>query len=100
MSLLLKGEASRHVGDTKMNERSSRSHSIFRLIIESRQKAEILPGNLDRNSLCGPVLESNLTFVDLAGSEKPKLTGAEGVRLKKEVILTLVCLPSLELSLN
>ena len=28
--------ASRHVGTTNMNERSSRSHAIFSLIIESR----------------------------------------------------------------
>ena len=30
-ALMRKGEESRHTGKTKMNERSSRSHTIFRL---------------------------------------------------------------------
>ena len=30
-ALMKKGEESRHTGKTKMNERSSRSHTIFRL---------------------------------------------------------------------
>ena len=29
-ALMKKGEESRHTGKTKMNERSSRSHTIFR----------------------------------------------------------------------
>lgn len=41
-------------------------------------------GVADCSSLSSfPVLESTITFVDLAGSEKPKVTGAEGVRLKE-----------------
>ncbi|KAI3505372.1 hypothetical protein L1887_27484 [Cichorium endivia] len=34
------GEAHRHIGETNMNLHSSRSHTIFRMIIESRDKAE------------------------------------------------------------
>ena len=30
--------ANRHVGATNMNEKSSRSHSIFRVIIESKER--------------------------------------------------------------
>ena len=30
--------AKRHVGATQMNEKSSRSHSIFRVIIESKER--------------------------------------------------------------
>lgn len=33
-----KGQELRHVGGTNMNERSSRSHSIFRMVIESRER--------------------------------------------------------------
>ena len=29
--------ANRHIGSTNMNEQSSRSHTIFRVIIESRE---------------------------------------------------------------
>ncbi|KAL4567432.1 hypothetical protein LXL04_023016 [Taraxacum kok-saghyz] len=34
------GEAHRHIGETNMNLHSSRSHTIFRMIIESRDKVE------------------------------------------------------------
>ncbi|KAJ1763900.1 hypothetical protein LPJ69_002178, partial [Coemansia sp. RSA 1752] len=38
--LLQKGDRNRHVAGTNMNERSSRSHTIFRIVIESREKVE------------------------------------------------------------
>jgi len=37
LELMQQGEAHRHVGRTNMNEFSSRSHTIFRMIIESRE---------------------------------------------------------------
>uniref|UniRef100_A0A8C7ELF2 Centromere-associated protein E n=1 Tax=Neovison vison TaxID=452646 RepID=A0A8C7ELF2_NEOVI len=42
---ITKGEKNRHYGITKMNQRSSRSHTIFRMILESREKGE--PSNCD-----------------------------------------------------
>ncbi|XP_066241622.1 centromere-associated protein E isoform X1 [Saccopteryx leptura] len=71
-----KGEKNRHYGITKMNQRSSRSHTIFRMILESREKGE--PSNCE-----GAVKVSHLNLVDLAGSERAAQTGAEGVRLKE-----------------
>uniref|UniRef100_A0A7N4NRE8 Centromere-associated protein E n=1 Tax=Sarcophilus harrisii TaxID=9305 RepID=A0A7N4NRE8_SARHA len=71
-----KGERNRHYGKTKMNQRSSRSHTIFRMILESREKGD--PSNCD-----GAVMVSHLNLVDLAGSERASQTGAEGVRLKE-----------------
>uniref|UniRef100_A0A8C9MDJ1 Centromere-associated protein E n=1 Tax=Panthera tigris altaica TaxID=74533 RepID=A0A8C9MDJ1_PANTA len=73
---ITKGEKNRHYGITKMNQRSSRSHTIFRMILESREKGE--PSNCD-----GSVKVSHLNLVDLAGSERAAQTGAEGVRLKE-----------------
>lgn len=32
LSLLEEGEANRHIGSTKMNEKSSRSHTVFRMV--------------------------------------------------------------------
>lgn len=32
LALLEDGEANRHIGSTKMNEKSSRSHTIFRMV--------------------------------------------------------------------
>ncbi|XP_054447805.1 centromere-associated protein E [Pteronotus mesoamericanus] len=71
-----KGEKNRHYGITKMNQRSSRSHTIFRMILESREKGE--PSNCE-----GSVKVSHLNLVDLAGSERAAQTGAEGMRLKE-----------------
>ncbi|XP_062964378.1 centromere-associated protein E isoform X2 [Cynocephalus volans] len=73
---ITKGEKNRHYGKTKMNQRSSRSHTIFRMILESREKGE--PSNCE-----GSVKVSHLNLVDLAGSERAAQTGAEGLRLKE-----------------
>lgn len=39
ISTLFAGEKNRHMASTGMNERSSRSHTIFRITVESRKKA-------------------------------------------------------------
>lgn len=74
MDLLTKGEEHRHVGETRMNKSSSRSHTIFRMVIESRSR------NADDD---GAIRVSTLTLVDLAGSERVSKTGAEGQRMKE-----------------
>ena len=38
LKILFYGEKSRAIASTGMNERSSRSHTIFRITIESREK--------------------------------------------------------------
>ncbi|KAI3408783.1 uncharacterized protein J3R85_020012 [Psidium guajava] len=79
LDLMEFGEAHRHIGETNMNVYSSRSHTIFRMIIESRDKTE----DGDGSSSCDAVRVSVLNLVDLAGSERAAKTGAEGVRLKE-----------------
>ncbi|KAJ7327081.1 hypothetical protein JRQ81_016840 [Phrynocephalus forsythii] len=78
LSWLQKGEKNRHYGETKMNERSSRSHTIFRMIIESKEKTDASSSSCE-----GAVMVSHLNLVDLAGSERASQTGAEGIRLKE-----------------
>ncbi|XP_043919377.1 centromere-associated protein E [Protopterus annectens] len=78
---LKKGEKNRHYAETRMNERSSRSHTIFRMIIESREKTE--NATAENADIDGAVMVSHLNLVDLAGSERASQTGAEGVRLKE-----------------
>ncbi|XP_076948894.1 kinesin-like protein KIN-7O [Bidens hawaiensis] len=73
------GEVHRHIGETNMNLHSSRSHTIFRMIIESRDKVE----DENAENSCDAVRVSVLNLVDLAGSERAAKTGAEGVRLKE-----------------
>ncbi|KAK2546150.1 hypothetical protein Q9966_000619 [Columba livia] len=78
MEWIRKGEKNRHYGETKMNEHSSRSHTIFRMIIESRERSDPANTNCD-----GAVMVSHLNLVDLAGSERASQTGSEGIRLKE-----------------
>ncbi|QHO53445.1 kinesin-like protein KIN-7O isoform X4 [Arachis hypogaea] len=78
LDLMQFGESHRHIGDTNMNLYSSRSHTIFRMIIESRDRRED-----EGNGSCDAVRVSVLNLVDLAGSERVAKTGAEGVRLKE-----------------
>ena len=47
--MIEEGNRARKIGETNMNERSSRSHTIFRIIIESR-KTEIQDENDGKNN--------------------------------------------------
>ncbi|MBX9448666.1 MAG: hypothetical protein KL787_02625 [Taibaiella sp.] len=84
LQLLAEGESHRHVGETKMNKNSSRSHTIFRMVIESRSTTAAAGGGVDiGGGDVGAIRVSALTLVDLAGSERIAKTGAEGQRAKE-----------------
>lgn len=90
LSLLDFGTSRRHVGATNMNAHSSRSHTIFRMIVESRaintsamETTENAETQAKDHSRGGGVLVSTLNLVDLAGSERVSKTGAEGQRAKE-----------------
>ncbi|XP_020099506.1 kinesin-like protein KIN-7L isoform X1 [Ananas comosus] len=80
LELLKLGEANRHFGETNMNARSSRSHTIFRMVIESSAKDVNSFGDV---TSADAIRVSVLNLVDLAGSERIAKTGAGGVRLKE-----------------
>eukprot|EP01082_Thalassiosira_pseudonana_P010118 g9002.t1 g9002 contig34:609471-611977(-) len=112
-ALLDDGDMKRKVGSTGMNRTSSRSHSVFRLVLESRASSSSMNNGLGggippssassvasdagdsvasgRSSITqslgtavkGPVRISSLSLVDLAGSESVKATGSTGVRQKE-----------------
>ena len=63
------GSKHRSVGATLMNDQSSRSHSIFQIIIEMEENKKYKVGKL--------------ALVDLAGSERQEKTKATGDRLKE-----------------
>ncbi|GMH91531.1 hypothetical protein TL16_g12084 [Triparma laevis f. inornata] len=71
-ALVAAGEAHRHIGATEMNENSSRSHTIFRLVIESRAVRGTKNGS--------GVRVSTLSLVDLAGSESAAQANTKGSR--------------------
>lgn len=98
LGILFQGESNRAFASTAMNERSSRSHTIFRITIESRKKSSVdtEDGSEEKDEdddddgkenfgseSDGAVLISTLNLVDLAGSESVRHTGATGDRQKE-----------------
>ena len=108
LEILQNGDKVRNVAGTEMNARSSRSHTIFRLVIESslseeareRHEKEIAKFDMEHGSGekdgeddfiavkksakdSSDVRVSYLNLVDLAGSERQRSTKASGVRLKE-----------------
>ncbi|KAI4366338.1 hypothetical protein MLD38_022225 [Melastoma candidum] len=68
--------AQRHIGETALNEMSSRSHQILRLTVISTALAYSGAEN-------SSTLTASVNFVDLAGSERASQTFAAGQRLKE-----------------
>nr|XP_054748122.1 kinesin-like protein KIF15 [Lytechinus pictus] len=71
--VLTAGWHNRRVAATSMNRESSRSHAVFTVSIESKEKKAGVSN----------IRVSQLHLVDLAGSERQKDTKAIGVRLKE-----------------
>jgi centromeric protein E len=71
-ALLSAGESHRHVGRTNYNEVSSRSHTIFRVVVESSPKV----GAASVDGEFQGVRQSILNLVDLAGSENAVKAGS------------------------
>ncbi|KAH6765402.1 hypothetical protein C2S52_016385 [Perilla frutescens var. hirtella] len=76
LQLLSVCEAERQIGETSLNEVSSRSHQIIRLTVESSSR-EFL-GRENASALAAAV-----NFVDLAGSERASQALSAGTRLKE-----------------
>merc|ERR1719163_1586551 len=67
------GDTNRHVAEHALNKGSTRSHVIFTIHVESRSRVESSE----------KVIFSKLHLIDLAGSERVKKTGSDGVILKE-----------------
>eukprot|EP00057_Strongylocentrotus_purpuratus_P017111 XP_011671585.1 PREDICTED: kinesin-like protein KIF27 [Strongylocentrotus purpuratus] len=95
------GSTHRHTGATNMNEHSSRSHSIFTILMDQRWKASA--NSPSSSPVISPRGEDELSdeddgqdyhfmsakfhFVDLAGSERAHRTGNAGERFKESVYI-------------
>ena len=71
LEIMAEGTARRASGETKMNERSSRSHSVVTVYVEGSDAA------------MGAVKTGRLHLIDLAGSERVARSEATGDRLKE-----------------
>ncbi len=80
------GQGRRQTRETKLNEYSSRSHTIVTIEITQRLQN-------------GAEKIGRLNLIDLAGSEKVKVSGAEGAGLEeaKKINLSLSCLGNCEI---
>eukprot|EP01062_Namystynia_karyoxenos_P057813 TRINITY_DN489_c0_g4_i1.p1 TRINITY_DN489_c0_g4~~TRINITY_DN489_c0_g4_i1.p1 ORF type:complete len:1045 (+),score=407.62 TRINITY_DN489_c0_g4_i1:151-3285(+) len=81
ISLINFGNQARSVAETKMNDRSSRSHAMFRIQLRQISYLEV-----ERAGIGGPKVETserfaNINLVDLAGSENTKRSGARGTTM-------------------
>lgn len=90
----------RHVSATDYNEKSSRSHAIFQIVIESREHVAGSPGlakaskmrtgpSSGMKSAGVPVRISTLNLIDLAGSEKASSSAErrrEGAYINKSLL--------------
>ena len=86
-----KGNANRHVGVTSMNDKSSRSHSLFTVYLEIEDG-----DNEDGDSNNKKIKTAKLNLVDLAGSERVSKTKATGQTFDegKKINLSLTALGS------
>jgi len=102
-ALLEQGSLVRATASTNMNTRSSRSHAIFTITLEQRQRFAINHSNddgaedmsvdsedsdkeNDRDlAAVDDYLVAKMHLVDLAGSERAKRTKAEGQRLQEAI---------------
>ena len=73
------GSSARATAATGMNDRSSRSHAIFTIHVETASGAENGAG------APGDATRAKMHLVDLAGSERAKRTKAEGARLQEGI---------------
>lgn len=92
LRVIARGDNARRTAGTQWNARSSRSHAVVQIVVESRERQ---PGNASmaeskRQALLpGGVRVSTLSLIDLAGSEKAADTAErrkEGSHINKSLL--------------
>ncbi|GAP83511.1 putative motor domain protein [Rosellinia necatrix] len=91
LRVIARGDQARRTASTQFNARSSRSHAVVQIVVESRER---LPGGSGGESkrsglVPGGVRVSTLSLIDLAGSEKAAETKErrqEGSHINKSLL--------------
>lgn len=92
LRVIARGDQARRVASTQFNARSSRSHAVVQIVVESRERVpagDNSGGNKRQGLLPGGVRVSTLSLIDLAGSEKAadtKERRQEGSHINKSLL--------------
>ncbi|UKZ53777.1 hypothetical protein TrVGV298_007577 [Trichoderma virens] len=92
LRVIARGDQARRTASTQFNARSSRSHAVVQIIVESRERmpGSANPGDNKRSAIVpGGVRVSTLSLIDLAGSEKAaesKERRQEGAHINKSLL--------------
>lgn len=91
LRVIARGDHARRVGSTQFNARSSRSHAVVQIVVESRERAPGGGSSQDKRSaiIPGGVRVSTLSLIDLAGSERAadnKERRTEGAHINKSLL--------------
>ena len=92
LRVIARGDQSRRTGSTQYNSRSSRSHAVVQIVVESRERAPY--GGKEMNDKRAPLMPggvrvSTLSMIDLAGSERAaenKERRTEGAHINKSLL--------------
>ena len=91
LRVIARGDQARRTASTQFNARSSRSHAVVQIVVESRERMPAASSNGDKRSgiIPGGVRVSTLSLIDLAGSEKAaesKERRQEGAHINKSLL--------------
>ncbi|EMC91073.1 hypothetical protein BAUCODRAFT_56871, partial [Baudoinia panamericana UAMH 10762] len=95
LRVIARGDAARRTSSTQFNARSSRSHAVVQIVVESRERTPSHGTYFEKEArradriLPGGVLVSTLSLIDLAGSEKAadsKERRTEGSHINKSLL--------------
>ncbi|KAJ5732825.1 hypothetical protein N7493_004306 [Penicillium malachiteum] len=91
LRVIARGDHARRTSSTQFNARSSRSHAVVQIVVESRERVPAGGNSQDKRSGIAPggVRVSTLSLIDLAGSERAaddKERRTEGAHINKSLL--------------
>ncbi|KAJ5591774.1 uncharacterized protein N7459_002143 [Penicillium hispanicum] len=90
LRVIARGDHARRTSSTQFNSRSSRSHAVVQIVVESRERVPTGNSQDKRSGIApGGVRVSTLSLIDLAGSERAaddKERRTEGAHINKSLL--------------
>lgn len=90
LRVIARGDHARRTSSTQFNARSSRSHAVVQIVVESRERVPSGDSQDKRSGIApGGVRVSTLSLIDLAGSERAaddKERRTEGAHINKSLL--------------